>query len=222
MSSWMIYVQTASWAGAALTAVIGVWRFGNDTKQARIQKQEEIDAKLEANAVARRELDWRRASAAQISLEKMESDPLASDAVLMLDWDGREFPSSKPAWRLRRSAVLHALRDIGEPFDDSEIYVRDAMDRLLWHFERIQQQIDVDLIDLRHVLFPLGYVAALMNEAPEPFQRFMTAYGYVGAMKLIESLKEQGLPDIDPDYEKLFGLDESASAGAENSASRDR
>lgn len=213
MTDWTVYVQTASWAGAVLTAGVGVWRFGQDTSRARIQKTDEIQAKLDGNEVARRELDWRRASAAQISLEKMESDPLAADAVLMLDWDGRKFPSGNPVWLLRRSEVLQALRTGGDPFSKSEVYVRDALDRLLWHFERIQQQIDVDLIDRRHVRFPLAYIVALIDEQPAPFEHFIRAYGYSGALRLIEDLRQDGLPEINADYETLFAQDESPVVG---------
>jgi len=64
--------------------------------------------------------------------------------------------------------------------------VRDAFDHLSWHFERIQHQIDVGLITPEHVRFPLGYLVAVMNEDGAIFRRFLRAYGYVGAIKLME------------------------------------
>jgi len=201
---WTDYVQAASWAGAVITAAVGVYKFGQDNRKGRDQREAEIAARQEANKVAERELDWRRAGAAQSSLEKMEDDPLAADAMLMLDWDGRDYSDGEQTWTLRKSEVIAALRVDGDAFTDAEVYVRDAFDHLFWHFERIQHQIDVGLITPEHVRFPLGYVVAVINEDRDSFRAFLDAYGYTGAIKLIELLEQLGLPTIKPQYERLF------------------
>jgi hypothetical protein len=162
--TWTTVIQTLSWAGAAMTAAIGAAGFIIGQRKARVQREEEIAQRKAANATAERELRWRQAGAAQASLEKMEEDDLAADAMLMLDWDGRYFPSDSRRWRLYKRDVLHALRTGGPRFSHAETYVRDAFDRLFWHFERIQSQIDVELIALRHVRFPLAYWVALIDE----------------------------------------------------------
>lgn len=201
---WTDYVQAASWAGAVITAAVGVYKFGQDNRKGRVQREEEIAARQEANKVAERELEWRRAGAAQASLEKMEDDPLAADAMLMLDWDGREFSDGEHKWILRKSDVIQALRVEGARFTEAEVYVRDAFDHLFWHFERIQHQIDVGLITPEHVRFPLGYLVAVINEDREAFQAFLEAYGYEGAIKLMDALGQMTLPKIKPQYERLF------------------
>jgi hypothetical protein len=76
------YVQTASWAAAAVTGVIGVWKFGQDNRKDRTQRASKIAAREEATRVAERELEWRRATGAQLVLEKMEEDELAAHARL--------------------------------------------------------------------------------------------------------------------------------------------
>ena len=203
---WAIYVQTASWAAAALTGVIGVWKFGQDNRKTRTQRASEIATREEATRVAERELEWRRATGAQAALEKMEDDDLAADAMLMLDWDGRDFGDEKQSWYLERQDVIRALRTRGDPFEDFEIYIRDAFDHLFWFFERIQHQIDVGLITPQHVKFPISYLVSLMEENAEPYRGFLEAYGYVGALKLWTTMKELGLPSIDADYERAFNL----------------
>jgi hypothetical protein len=205
--TWMNYVQTLSWAGAALTAALGLWGFSVEQRKSRRQRESEIAERKEANAAAARELQWRQAGAAQVSLEKFEADPRAADAMLMLDWDGRWFPSGGPEqWQLRKNDVLEALRTKGKPFSTAEIYVRDSFDRFLWHFERIQSQIDVELITLAHVRFPIAYWVALMDEDKNVFDGFLEAYGYTGAITLMEALRMEGLPVVAPNYEKLFNL----------------
>ncbi len=201
---WTDYVEAASWAGAVVTAMVGVYTFWQDNKKGRAQREAEIAARQEANKVAERELEWRRAGAAQSSLEKMEADPLAAVAMVMLDWDGREYTSGEQTWTLRKSEVIAALRVEGERFTDAEVHVRDAFDHLFWHFERIQHQIDVGLITPEHDRFPLGYLVAVIDEDREAFRAFLSAYGYAGATRLIELLERDGLPKIKPQYERLF------------------
>jgi hypothetical protein len=210
--NWVTVIQTLSWAGAAVTAAIGAATFLLSQKKARVQREEEIIERRAANATAERELQWRQAGAAQASLEKMEDDELAADAMMMLDWDGRYFPSRGPQWRLRKADVLRALRTGGPPFNHPETYVRDAFDRLFWHFERIQSQIDVKLIALRHVRFPLAYWVALIDEDRDVYYNFLTAYGYEGAPMLMDALRQMGLPTVSANYEELFNRPEDADA----------
>lgn len=205
---WPLYVQAASWVAAAITAMIAVYRLGQDNKKAREQRAFEIAAREEANKAADRELEWRRANAAQASLEKMEEDPEAADAMLMLDWDGRKFPSEQPKWQLRKKQVLHALRPTGS-FTEAELYVRDCFDHLFWHFERIQHQIQVGLITVEHVRFPLGYVAALIKEDGDRIAPFLESYGYAGTQALLQSLERIGLPALALHYEELASQDEA-------------
>jgi hypothetical protein len=208
--TWTTVIQTLSWAGAAMTAAIGAAGFIIGQRKARVQREEEIAQRKAANATAERELRWRQAGAAQASLEKMEEDDLAADAMLMLDWDGRYFPSDSRRWRLYKRDVLHALRTGGPRFSHAETYVRDAFDRLFWHFERIQSQIDVELIALRHVRFPLAYWVALIDEDRKVYYDFLTAYGYDGAPKLMDALRAEGLPVIASNYEELFNRPDDA------------
>jgi hypothetical protein len=202
-ANWTDYVQAGSWVAATITAMIGVFKFGQEHRKAREQRAEEIQARQEANRAAERELEWRRASSAQASLEKMESDRRAADAMLMLDWDGRDFSDGNETWTLRKEEVIAALRVQGDGFNNAEIYVRDAFDHLFWHFERIQHQINVGLITLDHVRFPLAYLVALMDQTPDEFARYLRDYGYEGATALVESLRSLGLPNIAAHHERF-------------------
>lgn len=207
---WMDIAQTVSWIGAAITAALGVIGFFITQYLSRQQRRAEITQREESNEAAKRELEWRRASAAWFSIQKLESDKYAGDAMLMLDWDGRSFPSdpsSDQKWSINRRAMLRALRTKGESFDPEEVYVRDAFDRLFWHFEWVQSQIESGLIELRHVRFPFAYLAAHMRtkENRPVFDEFLKEYCYAGASRLIDELEKQGLlPDVPGDYQKRF------------------
>jgi hypothetical protein len=213
-TNWTDYVQAASWAAAAVTGMIGVWKFGQDNHKDRAQRKNEIAAREEATRIAERELEWRRANGAQLVLEKMEDDELAAEAMLMLDWDGREFGDDEESWYLEKDDVLSALRTSGDPFDDSEVFVRDAFDHLFWHLERIQHQIDVGLITLVHVKFPTGYLIAHMEENAEIYRGFLNAYSYSGVLKLWDAIKVAGLPSIRSDYERDFNLKQARQSAA--------
>ncbi|MBV9373076.1 MAG: hypothetical protein JO109_15620 [Alphaproteobacteria bacterium] len=217
----MTYVQTASWAAAAASAIIGVVGFCLERKKLRRQREEELDARREANAVAARELAWRQALAAQTSLEKLEEDEEAADAMLMLDWDARGYRKGDQTWFLTRGDILHALRTRGDAFDDAEVYVRDAFDHLFWHFERIQNQIEVNLLQLKHVRFPLAYLVARMDLDRDVFETFLESYCYDGARQLIASLREAGLPAAPTDHSGRFGPAADQAAPIEVAAPND-
>lgn len=202
--NWTTYVQTASWVAAAVTGMIGVWKFGQDNRKDRAQRTSEITAREEATRIAERELEWRRANGAQLVLEKMEDDELSADAMLMLDWDGRNFGDKEKPWYLERRDVLLALRTSGDPFKEKEIYVRDAFDHLFWHLERIQHQIEVELITPRHVHFPIAYLIVNLDRDADAYRAFLKAYGYTGVLKLWDTFKQSELPSIETDYEREF------------------
>jgi hypothetical protein len=218
---WTTYVQVGAWAAATLTAGVGVVRFGQDNRKARDQRKDEqeqrrqddlkdreqreveLEQRRQANEAADRELEWRRGVAAQSLLEKMEEDELAADAMLMLDWDGREFSDGEKTWPLDKAQTIEALRVRGRPFTDAEVYVRDAFDHLFWYFERIQHQIEIDLISVEHVRFPIAYLIAVMNEDRTAFRDFLEAYGYRGSLWLLDEFEKRGLPDVARHYEVI-------------------
>lgn len=218
--NWASIVQALSWAGAVLTAIVGAIGFFVTQRKARVQRAEEIEQRKEANLASARELQWRRSGAAQMSIERLEADGMAAEAMLMLDWDGRLFPTgAKTQWRMWEADMLAALRTSGDPFKRSEVFVRDAFDRLFWHFERIQNQIEVELIELAHVHFPLAYLIMRMDKNHANFEAYLKAYGYRGTLRLMEALRATEPVAIAIDYSDTFALRRAQEEAEEVAAS---
>ena len=198
--NWSAFIQALSWAGAVLTALLGAVGFFISQGKARIQRREEL-------AQRERELRWRQASAAWTSIEKLEADPKAAEAMLMLDWDGRSYPTGAPPeqqWSLTQSQMLKALRTDDISFSAHEAYVRDVFDRLFWHFEWFQSQINAGLITLSHIHFPISYYVSLMNKNWDIFENYLLSYNYLGAAQLAKDMTQRGLPQIMDKSRKQF------------------
>ena len=181
---WLQIVQAASYLGGAGAAIVAAARYRTDRREAAAAKEKENMSRQEANEVAERELQWRRAQNAQVLMAQMENDPLASDAMLMLDWDGRSFPQKELKWTISRPRARNALRVTGPGFTHEEAYVRDAFDRFFMYWEHAQHGIDVGLMAPRHVRFPLNYWAGQMARHPEVFEVYLDTYGFTGTKKL--------------------------------------
>jgi hypothetical protein len=200
LPTWALGVEALSWGAAAAAGVVGVWKFAQDNATAQRQRDEELHERQEANLAADRDLQWRRAAAAQALLVAMEDDELAAAAMLMLDWDGRTYTDGEQAWTFWRADVVRALRTRDSRFTRAEVYVRDAFDHLFWYFERIQHQIAIGLITLEHVRFPLAYLTALLNENRDAFRAYLDAYDYTGSLQLMDAFEARGLPQITRHY----------------------
>jgi len=181
---WFQIVQAASYFGGAAAAGVAAARYLTDRREAAAAKEKENRSRQEANEVAERELQWRRAQNAQALMAQMENDPLASDAMLMLDWDGRNFPQKEPKWTISRQRARDALRVTGPIFTHEEAYVRDAFDRFFMYWEHAQHGIDVGLMAPQHVRFPLNYWAGQMARHPRVFEVYFDTYGFTGTKTL--------------------------------------
>ena len=198
MTRWLQLAQAVSYGAAAVAAVVAVGRYVTDTAAARrasqetaVRKAEEVAARQEANRAASRDLEWRKATTALDMVDDMEKDRLAADAMLMLDYDGRTYRDGDAHWTLSREDINRSLRSEGDRLSDMEVFVRDAFDHLFWHFERVQHAINIELISLPHVSFPIGYHAARIGEHDHVFRSFLGTYGYHGAQKLIDDLNTE-------------------------------
>lgn len=207
---WLECIQAASYAGSALAAIIAAVRYVSDRNAARRSdenaaraKAEETQTRAKANAVAEMELDWRRVQAAQALMQSMEDDPLSSDAMRMLDWNGRAYPSgsSEKKWNISREDARTALRVRGKGFSDVEMYIRDAFDRFFMYWEKAQHGVDTGLIKITHIEFPLLYWASKINEHRDVFHRYLQTYGFTGTVNLLGTLEKIGLPRPKPKHE---------------------
>jgi|HubBroStandDraft_6_1064221.scaffolds.fasta_scaffold545664_1 hypothetical protein len=153
----------------------------------------------EGRLLQTRKLRWEQSREARSILDDMEDDEHAVAAMTMLDWDGREVSVGGVTFRASYEQVDHALRTDDENFATDEVLIRDCFDHLLYFMERLGLWIEVELISVYDVVFPLGYLADLMagenvrrRDRREVFQAFTTKYGYSRALGLLVQFKSWG------------------------------
>lgn len=127
-----------------------------------------------------KELRWRQANVGKELIDEFHENTLASAAMRMLDWNGREFEVTKDALvPISTADVLGGLRTEGLNFlDDKDAFIRDSFDSFFFHVHRVEQSIRNELTTLEDVRFPLDYYGEKMSEHAEVYAKFMHTYGY--------------------------------------------
>jgi hypothetical protein len=155
------------------------------------------------------ELRWKKAQLAREILDKLHSNRRFHDALVMLDWSGREFEVSPgQVQEIRWEDLPTALRAWQDPisFDEKEIYIRDCFDDLFDGLNLLEHYLGTDLLDFRDVEFPMAYHIAKLRERSDAVTVFINHYGYRLAVAFIErfpavmssapaSMPERGLPN---------------------------
>lgn len=150
-----------------------------------------------------REHKWKRGKLAMKVIDSMKADAWAASAMRMIDWTDREYenPLTKKKHQISYEQLSAALRSHSpEPgkidrFEDHEVFVRDCFDGFFDHLERIQYLIDIELIDPADVRSPLKYwadaiVQGKVAQPEDALRKFMTRYGYSGALKLVNTFAQ--------------------------------
>lgn len=214
-------------AGLTLNAVL-LCAFGVSSLHAAYKA---VNQAREQRRLRERELRWRQSEQARLILERMEDDEHAAAAMLMLDYQNREITLEEEEYAFSYAEIDEALRVTNLKFSDDEVTIRDCYDHLFYHLEVIAQWIEVELITVYDVIFPVCYLADCMEERKAAFVAFLGQYRYVRARALLErfwsgelkagdrppaappatvwSTLRQFLTDTDPlkapDLDKMFG-----------------
>lgn len=152
-----------------------------------------INQAREDRRLRERELRWRQSEQARLVLNELEDDEDAQIAMLCLDWDGRTVTLLNKTKPLMKREIDVAMRVVNtNTFTDREVAIRDCYDHLFYQFERIAQWIEVDLISIYDVLFPISYLAECMAERRVVFETFLCQYRYFGSLNLVRRFKAWG------------------------------
>ncbi|HEV2762735.1 MAG TPA: hypothetical protein VGV38_07065, partial [Pyrinomonadaceae bacterium] len=143
------------------------------------------------------DLRWKKTELAKKVLDDMFTDPYASDAMLMLDWDPRTFycrkhKSGKEVQRMVISwpEMWAAIRVVEKSFNDKEKFIRDCFDQFFGHMQIIEHYISVKLIEFKDVRYPFDYYiksGLLKNRAA--FKNFVETYHHPRATKFLSRFK---------------------------------
>lgn len=152
---------------------------------------------------SQRELTWKKAAEAEKLLSEMYKNKLSAHAMLMLDWEDGRYYLPPEDWRgkventskeflIDRQAVIAALRPDeskgGRYFTDKEVYIRDCFDQFLYFIDRMQQAIEIDLVERKHIEFPTKYFIEKMKNDKHTYDQFIKDYGYTKSLVLMNDL----------------------------------
>jgi hypothetical protein len=159
-------VQVVAWVVAIVGGLIAAFKAINETAENRRQRD--------------RELRWKKAQLARDILDKLLSNKRFRDALIMLDWTGREFeilPNQKQ--QIRWEDLPGALRAWTEPieFDEKEVYIRDCFDELFDGMNLLEHYLRTDLLDFADIEFPMAYHVAQLRKQWDAVNTFVSHYG---------------------------------------------
>lgn len=132
------------------------------------------------------ELRWRKASLARDILNEMWSDPYCVDAMLMLDWEVRDFKIDDDEVTITRDEVWAALRVVDNEFDDTESYIRDCFDHFFGMMQIIEHYININLIQFEDVTYPFGYFSGKLKLKKSCVETFLESYEYDKALYFLK------------------------------------
>ncbi len=168
-------VQVAAWVVAIVGGLIAAFKAIHETRENRRQRL--------------RELRWKKAELAREIIDKLHSNKRLRDALVMVDWTGREFEIS-PGERKEISwdDLPGALRPWEEPisFDEKEVYIRDCFDELFDGLNLLEHYLRTDLLDFEDVKFPMAYYIGKLKERGDAVRTFMNHYGNRQAKAFVE------------------------------------
>jgi hypothetical protein len=181
--------------------------FHRESVKNRLERKKERLEQEQQRRQREEELRWKKAQLAKEVLDKLNADPYATDAMLMLDWSGREFcveanrnrqggemlPISWPEmWAALRVTELH--------FNDKEKYVRDCFDEFFGYMQRLAHYISIKLIDPVDVRHPFDYYIVALDRNEFMFGNFIETYHprVPDFIRLVKSMREAD-PVMSPD-----------------------
>jgi len=151
----------------------------------------------------RRSQQWKRAEWVAQEMKELLGDPVVQAALQMIDWGSRRvllFPHREcfedRFVEVTDDAVQRALihHEVHGPFTDQEIAIRDAFDRLLDGFERLESYAATGLVSDSDIYPYLSYWAVEITRAKSgdpnadrvvQLRQYMRDYGFLGADRLL-------------------------------------
>jgi len=170
---WKDVFQIGAWVVAIGGGLIAAARAIDESRANREQRK--------------RELRWRQAQAGTELVGKMLDDSRSWNAMIMLDWDSREYALSKDVTEtINIGEVEHALRPYRDRCTPKEAYIRDAFDTLFYHMALLERAINVSLVTFDDVSWPISYYVQRMATHRRVYEDYMREFSHSGARNLAE------------------------------------
>lgn len=153
---------------------------------------------LNATTLQRKsELRWNQAQLAMSFTDAMLDDAAAFDALRMVDWDKRSYAIGGGMQDTISSDDVRRALDIrsNNSLSPTDVYVREAYDRLFYHLGKIERAVDSHLVLLEDVTSPIDYYTPhLMNRYGDVLVPYMRQLGDCDAMNLLNRFDPAHVP----------------------------
>ncbi len=183
--AWTLWIQSLSWLGVFLTAIVAAFKFFSEQRHNREQRARELKQ-------SELELRWKQASSGKALLDELLTDVNAQAAMRMLDWDDLEYEVTRGKLEtISEADYLKALRTTNLNFSDKEKYIRNCFDSLFYFMAMFEHYTRSQLVALEDVAFPLDYYIRIMNRNRAVFENFLEHYHLQRSHEFIKRLDHQ-------------------------------
>jgi hypothetical protein len=168
-------VQIGAWLAAIVGGLVAAFKAIHETGENRRLRQQE--------------LRWKKAQLAREILNNLKTNPRFHDALVMLDWSGREYEiSSGIKEEVSWEELPGALRAWSEEieFSDKEVYIRDCFDELFDGLNILEHYLRTDFLEFEDVNFPLAYYMGKLHERIAALDVYLTHYDFQLAAAFIQ------------------------------------
>ncbi len=131
------------------------------------------------------EYKWKRAKEAFAIIDELLTDPLASKALMILDWSREHTLPDGAKVTIGASDLPGALRTSDLRFDEKEIYIRDCFDSFFGYTERIEHALQIDYVDFNAISFPLKYYVKILAQKKQSITQYLNTYSYTRSLELL-------------------------------------
>jgi hypothetical protein len=159
----MQVLQAAAWIAAAAGVFLAGYKLRAELRDGRQQRE--------------RDLRWRQAEVGKELNDEMQTDGEAWPALLMIDYDRREYDIDGERVTITDEDVTTALTPGGDDSDPKRMFIRDCFDTLFYYFAMLDHYIDRTLILTEDVAYPLEYYIPRMTKFRAEIQAYIEAYG---------------------------------------------
>jgi hypothetical protein len=138
-----------------------------------------------------REFRWKQSNAAKSLIDEMQKNQLAQDASIMLDWNGNSYTApDEQIFIITHQDVINGLRTKNLTFSSQEKYIRDCFDSFLNYFEFMEQSLQIELFQLKDILYPIEYyINSAKNAGILPYlEIYMKEYSFSNSILLINRI----------------------------------
>lgn len=132
-------------------------------------------------------LRWDRAEFAKKLDDEVRNDPLAANAMLMLDGTSREFTlNSGKKFACGTSNIAKFMDLSGSQVNDETRFVRDCLDALFRHFKRQEHYISIELASFSDIRGNYVYYVRNMSKQKDVFENYLRKLGYNSTLEFLE------------------------------------